>query len=165
MPSIAARTLIAITITTITSYAVAKNVEHGKYSKTDASRHSANIIIPTECTCCESMIEYLESAGYKISHKYMESSDVVKQRQNVPKKLKRCVTTVIDGYLIEGQVPIHSIEKFLHAPVKPFGSRTVGLSVTVDVQNRTNNNKGSNHYNIVAFTREGHSTVIDRYQP
>ncbi|GGO77536.1 hypothetical protein GCM10011348_07310 [Marinobacterium nitratireducens] len=66
-----------------------------------------------QCGCCTGHAEYLREHGYEIkvveSHRLAE----LKREQGVPPSLESCHTLIIDGYVVEGHVPVASIRKLL----------------------------------------------------
>ena len=66
-----------------------------------------------DCTCCEGHAAYLRRNGIRV--KIIEAPDLpaVKQANGVPAEFEGCHTILIDGYVIEGHVPITPIRKLL----------------------------------------------------
>jgi hypothetical protein len=65
------------------------------------------------CICCDEYAKYLRTVGYIV--KVVESADLAKDRQSygVPTELEGCHFSVIDGYLVEGHVPVAAIARLL----------------------------------------------------
>lgn len=77
------------------------------------------------CGCCEAWAKIAEKAGYRvelIDHPDMPS---VKRRHGVPQELASCHTALVQGYVIEGHVPIGDVDHLLDE--RP--SRVSGLAV------------------------------------
>src|SRR3989344_7037471 len=80
------------------------------------------------CGCCEVYLKYLQSkSGLEINTE--EKTDVldIKNRYGVPRKLESCHTAIIDGYFVEGHMPIEAIEKLLNERPDILGISLPGM--------------------------------------
>lgn len=78
-----------------------------------AGEKQATIYKDPNCGCCTGHAEYLEQHGYKV--KVVETGDIgaVKRMVGVPEAMGSCHTAMIDGYVVEGHVPVKAIDKLL----------------------------------------------------
>jgi hypothetical protein len=65
------------------------------------------------CECCESYADYLRQGGIEVEVIASDRLDEVKRQQGVPAALESCHTMTIDGYVIEGHVPLGAITRLL----------------------------------------------------
>ena len=65
------------------------------------------------CGCCTGYSEALRAAGYTVREEKHEDMNPIKERLGVPIGMTSCHTTVIDGYVIEGHVPLAAVERLL----------------------------------------------------
>lgn len=67
------------------------------------------------CTCCKNYIDYLESNGINVEKRTMSRTrlNMVKSGFNLKEPAFSCHTAKIDGYLVEGHVPVEAIAKLL----------------------------------------------------
>lgn len=79
----------------------------------DVPARNITIYKTPACSCCGAYATYVESLGYKVDLQLVDDIDVVKERLGVPYDLQSCHTSEIDGYVVEGHVPIEAIEKML----------------------------------------------------
>ena len=88
-----------------------------------------------DCTCCAGHAAYLKRNGIQVN--IIETPDIssVKKANGVRPELQSCHTVVLDGYVIEGHMPIGAIRKLLSErpaikgialPGMPFGSPGMG---------------------------------------
>lgn len=64
------------------------------------------------CGCCTNWAQVAQRAGYEV--KIVEADmSAVKQRLKVPSELASCHTTVVDGLVIEGHVPLQHVRALL----------------------------------------------------
>ena len=71
------------------------------------------------CSCCHEWEAYLRAAGYTVNSVPTENMSELKGQMNIPESAWSCHTAVIDGYVVEGHVPIEAITDMLrqHADI------------------------------------------------
>ena len=65
------------------------------------------------CGCCAGWAEYMESHGYTVETTQEADLAEFKAARGVPAEAQSCHTAVIDGYTVEGHVPVEAIEDLL----------------------------------------------------
>lgn len=65
------------------------------------------------CGCCKSYEEYLRSHGYTVESRVTDDMEQVKTEHGIPDTVSSCHTTLLDGYSIEGHVPVEAITELL----------------------------------------------------
>lgn len=65
------------------------------------------------CGCCESYADYLRDNGISVDVRATHDLLPIKRRLGVSQELEGCHTMVIDGYVVEGHVPVQSLRKLL----------------------------------------------------
>lgn len=68
---------------------------------------------PLHCGCCDDYAKYLEKNGFEVDIKSLPSLSQIKNLAGVPKGLDGCHTLMVDGYVIDGLVPINTVNKLL----------------------------------------------------
>jgi len=65
------------------------------------------------CACCHEWVAYLRAEGTAVIE--VEEADVsaYKRSLGIPQELWSCHTSVVDGYVVEGHVPLEAIERLL----------------------------------------------------
>jgi hypothetical protein len=83
------------------------------------------------CGCCGAWVHYMRAQGYTVAVHQDQPMAAVKARFGVPAAAMSCHTAVIEGYVIEGHVPVEDIRRLLAerpdarglaAPGMPAGS-------------------------------------------
>jgi hypothetical protein len=88
-----------------------------------------------QCSCCESYAAYLEQNGFQVD--IMPTNDLaeISNKAGVPPDLEGCHTAFIEGYVVDGHVPVDVIQKLLKEkpaiagitlPGMPMGSPGMG---------------------------------------
>lgn len=87
----------------------------GAASRPDMTMHRS----PT-CGCCGAWAAYIRRAGFSITIVNETDLAPIKSRAGVPAALQSCHTAFVDGYVVEGHVPVEAIEKMLseRPPIK-----------------------------------------------
>lgn len=65
------------------------------------------------CSCCETYAAYLEQNGFKVDIKPTNELMQISSDLGVPPELQGCHSVVIDGYVVDGFVPVEVIRKML----------------------------------------------------
>jgi hypothetical protein len=75
------------------------------------------------CGCCEKYVSYLRENGFAVKSVNETNMDAIKKRNGVS-HIASCHTALVNGYVVEGHVPVSAIQKMLKE--KPA---IVGISV------------------------------------
>ena len=104
----------------------------------------------------------MKDNGYKLQVQDVKDLKAVKDRHQVPSQLQSCHTAIVDGYVIEGHVPIVEIERLLTerpdiaglaVPGMPIGSPGMGVA-----------GAESQPFDVIAFDTSGGFEVFASYQ-
>lgn len=69
------------------------------------------------CGCCDEYAEYLRDNGFEVEVIPTHDLGTIKAEHGVPEKLSGCHTSLVDGYVFEGHIPVDSVERVLkHRP-------------------------------------------------
>ena len=66
-----------------------------------------------QCGCCEGYADYLREHGFEVAEKPTHDLSMLQRQHGVPESLAGCHTTLIDGYVVEGHVPIDAVIRLL----------------------------------------------------
>jgi len=80
-----------------------------------ATRAIVTVYKSPTCSCCHEWEAYLRAAGYRVDSIPTEDMATVKARFSLPEATWSCHTAVIEGYAVEGHVPVAAIEDLLAA--------------------------------------------------
>lgn len=76
-------------------------------------RASVVVYRTPSCGCCKAYEDYLSKHGYGISSEVLDDLDPIRAEHDVPDEAASCHTVLIDGYAVEGHVPVEAIDKLL----------------------------------------------------
>jgi hypothetical protein len=80
-----------------------------------------------QCGCCEAYAKYLREHGFKVTVVPSHDLHTLNQQAGVPDTLEGCHATFIEGYVIEGHVPVDAIQKLLTQHPKIIGISIPGM--------------------------------------
>ncbi|WP_281827469.1 DUF411 domain-containing protein [Jannaschia rubra] len=89
------------------------------------------------CGCCSAWIEILENDGFAVTTEASAGTLLMryKLKSGIPQEMASCHTGRVDGYMIEGHVPVADIRRLLEerpdaiglaVPGMPYGSPGMG---------------------------------------
>ena len=112
------------------------------------------------CGCCRDWIAYIEKAGFSVKAINHENIDTFKGEHGLTSaSLKSCHTAIIDGYVIEGHVPVSDIERLLAE--RPA---VVGLSAPdMPMLSPGLGSETPRNYEVLAFDKNGRTRVYSSY--
>src|SRR3989338_9804292 len=64
------------------------------------------------CGCCEKYVDYLRDNGFAVKAIDQNDMDGIKKRYGVT-RVASCHTALVNGYVVEGHVPVSAINKLL----------------------------------------------------
>lgn len=65
------------------------------------------------CGCCVGYAAELSGKGFDVEKINVTDTQSIKTKYNIPSNMQSCHTAVIDGYFVEGHVPIEAVNKLL----------------------------------------------------
>lgn len=105
------------------------------------------------CGCCGGWIDHVRKAGFVANVTDAEDMETVKERLKVPPQLYSCHTAELEGYVIEGHVPVAAIRRLLSERPQIIGLSAPGMPVGspgMEVEGAA-----PEVYDIVAFDKSG----------
>jgi len=100
--------------------------------------------------------------GYTVRVNDVNDLTAVKNKYQVPASLQSCHTAIVDGYIIEGHVPVAEIERLLSERPDVTGLAVPGMPVgSPGMEVAGANNQP---YDVIAFDSSGNMEVYSSYQ-
>ena len=65
------------------------------------------------CTCCTGYADYLRAEGFDVTVNIADDLSKVSADAGVPAELQGCHSTFLEGYVVDGHVPVEAIRKLL----------------------------------------------------
>lgn len=80
------------------------------------------------CGCCKDWVAILEQAGFAV-RVFETGNNAMRAQLGIPAKLGSCHTARVEGYAIEGHVPVREILRLLRDKPKAIGLTVPGMVV------------------------------------
>jgi len=103
----------------------------------------------------------MKDNGYAVRVEDVQNLAPVKQQHAVPTSLQSCHTAIVDGYVIEGHVPIDAIEQLLSERPDVTGLAVPGMPVGspgMEVEG-----SAPQPFDVIAFDATGDTAVFASY--
>lgn len=115
------------------------------------------------CGCCSAWIEILENSGFAVTTEASIGTLLIRFKldNGIPQGMVSCHTGRIEGYMIEGHVPVADIRRLLDerpdavglaVPGMPYGSPGMGPESEREA------------YEVFLIRRDGTTEVFNRYE-
>ncbi|WP_081964089.1 DUF411 domain-containing protein [Hoeflea sp. BAL378] len=102
-----------------------------------AAGPAIHVLKDPDCGCCSAWIEILENEGFAVTVEPSAGAELMRYKllSGIPEEMASCHTGRIDGYMIEGHVPVADIRRLLDerpdavglaVPGMPYGSPGMG---------------------------------------
>lgn len=94
-------------------------------------RPSATLYKNPQCSCCEQYADYLRSNGFTVKVVPTHNLSVIRRQAggNIPEKLEGCHTMFIDKYVVDGHVPLKTLDRLLTERPEIRGISLPGMPV------------------------------------
>ncbi len=126
----------------------------------ESSRPEVVVYKSATCGCCKDWVAYLEDEGFAVKAIDHDNVDQIKSEHGLTNSaLKSCHTALVDGYVIEGHVPVADIDRLLAERPDVVGLTAPGMPM---------NSPGMNSlipkdYDVLAFRKDGSSRIFSSY--
>jgi hypothetical protein len=103
------------------------------------------------CGCCTGYVRFLESQGVRVRVALEDDAKLerFKDSLGVPATVRSCHITRVEGYLVEGHVPLEALVKLLRERPRVDGIALPGMPVGVPGMP----GKSAEPHRVVAFTK------------
>lgn len=105
----------------------------------------------------------MKDNGYTVDVEDMNDLTAIKTRYHVPAALQSCHTAIVDGYVIEGHVPVADIQRLLKERPDVVGLAVPGMPVGspgMDIPGAA-----PEAYEVLTFDKDGQTQVFSSYSP
>jgi len=114
------------------------------------------------CGCCKKWVSYLEQHGYQVQTQDVADLRFVKSMSGVRPQYASCHTAVIDGYVVEGHVPVADIERLLKERPRVIGISAPGMPVGSPGMEQ---GERRDDYRVVTLEKDGSARVYAEHGP
>lgn len=104
----------------------------------------------------------MEQNGYTVNAEDVQDLMAVKNRYQVPAQLQSCHTAIVDGYIVEGHVPIEQVERLIAERPDIVGIAVPGMPVGspgMEVEGAA-----PQPFDVIAFDKSGNIEIFASYE-
>lgn len=113
------------------------------------------------CGCCGKWAELLKAAGHTVTIVEGEDMSLIKSEAGVPEALYACHTAMVEGYVIEGHVPVADIDRLLKERPKARGLAVAGMPMGSPGMEAEDG--ATEPYDVMLFGADGGEVVFERH--
>jgi hypothetical protein len=111
------------------------------------------------CGCCGQWVDYLRKAGFTVTVRD-KGNAAARARANIDMKYGSCHTAFIDGYAIEGHVPVREIRRLLKERPEAIGLAVPGMVIGSPGMEQGNQ---VDPYKVLLLLKDGNAKVYASY--
>lgn len=112
------------------------------------------------CGCCKGWINHIRESGIMVEDVVVEDVHYFKDKLGVPDQLRSCHTGIINGYAIEGHVPVADIKKLINNEEEISGLSVPAMPVGTPGMEMGNR---KDPFDVIAFDKKGNRKIYHRY--
>ena len=114
-----------------------------------------------QCGCCNAWARYVERAGFDVTIRFETDGEARWLRNRIPAGARSCHTALVDGYVIEGHVPLEDIERLLAERPDAIGLAVAGMPMGSPGMEGA----FAQAYDVLLLERDGSTRVYRRVDP
>jgi hypothetical protein len=113
------------------------------------------------CGCCGAWEDYMREHGYYVIADTTRNMHDFKVDLRIDFALSSCHTSLIDGYIVEGHVPVDAIERLLEERPEALGITVPGMPIGSPGMEGMN----PQPFDVLLLHRDGSNSVFQSYVP
>ena len=114
------------------------------------------------CGCCEDWVVHLKQAGFSVKVND-QGNDAARKRLGIPDALGSCHTGSVQGYALEGHVPVKDIRRLLREKPRAVGLAVPGMPVGSPGMDGAVYKGRKDPFNVLLVAKDGSNTVFTAY--
>jgi hypothetical protein len=99
--------------------------------------------------------------GFTVKVEDAQERDALREQFGVPLQIQSCHTAIVDGYVIEGHVPVAEIERMLSERPDVVGLAVIGMPV--GSPGMEDDSQPDQPFDVLAFDAEGNTEIFASY--
>jgi hypothetical protein len=99
--------------------------------------------------------------GYTVRLEDDSKRASIRDQYDVPLQIQSCHTAIVDGYIIEGHVPVEEVERLLDESPEIVGLAVTGMPAGSPGMDEGNLTQGT--FDVISFDKFGNTKVFASY--
>ncbi len=129
--------------------------------------HASAILIQVwkdpNCGCCKDWIALLEKSGFATTV-IDQGNNAARARLGMPQKFGSCHTALVQGYVIEGHVPVADLQRLLKEKPRALGLSVPGMPIGSPGMDGPEYGGRRDPFQVLLIQRDGSTSVFNTYQ-
>ena len=107
------------------------------------------------CGCCSKWVDHVREGGFtvKVTEMSDEALAALKDKHGIPRTAQSCHTGLVDGYVVEGHVPVAEVHRLLKERPAVAGVAVGGMPIGSPGMEVPGQRPQT--YNVVTFDKQG----------
>ncbi|MBU4528038.1 MAG: DUF411 domain-containing protein [Desulfomicrobium sp.] len=133
------------------------------WTEVQAAEPAIHVLKDPDCGCCTAWIEILEKEGFAVTVEPSAGAELMRYKiaNGIPEELASCHTARVDGYLIEGHVPVGDIRRLLRERPRAVGLAVPGMPYGSPGMGPEDEREA---YDVLLIRRDGSTEPFSRYE-
>lgn len=109
------------------------------------------------CQCCTKWADHMNEEEFAVIEKPIPNLYEVKQEKGISRELASCHTALVDGYVVEGHVPVEDVQRLLKERPDAIGLSVPGMPIGspgMEVEGREADN-----FDVLLIAKDGTTSV------
>lgn len=111
------------------------------------------------CQCCGRWAAHMEEAGFEVEVHKTAELNAIKAEHGIDAETAGCHTAMVDGYIVEGHVPVREVVRMLQERPDVVGITVPGMPLGSPGME----DDRSDPYDVLTFDAEGNTSVYASY--
>ncbi len=110
------------------------------------------------CMCCTKWADKMNQEEFAVIEKPVPNLNEIKAENGITSELASCHTAFVDGYIVEGHVPIEDVQRLLEERPEAIGLTVPGMPIGspgMEVPGRE-----PDSYDVLLIAKDGSTTVF-----
>lgn len=110
------------------------------------------------CMCCTKWADQMNEEEFAVIEKPVPNLNEIKAENGITRELASCHTAFVDGYIVEGHVPIEDVQRLLKERPDAIGLTVPGMPIGspgMEVPGRE-----ADKYDVLLIAKDGSTTVF-----
>jgi hypothetical protein len=103
----------------------------------------------------------MQDNGFTVKLEGDQNRAAIRDRYEVPLQIQSCHTAIVDGYIIEGHVPVTEIKRLLAERPDIVGLAVIGMPV--GSPGMEDESQPQQPFDVLAFDKDGNTEVYASY--
>jgi hypothetical protein len=99
--------------------------------------------------------------GYPVQVEDIQDRTSLREQYAIPPQIQSCHTAIVDGYVIEGHVPVAEIERLLSERPDVVGLAVIGMPI--GSPGMEDESQPDEPFDVLAFDKDGNTQVYASY--